>query len=179
MDTPSNETKLLEPTAFLPGDLFEWVGLGQAVASVVIAILVAIIALRQMRIARNQLKLELFEKRHAVFNATRKMLSSVVQSAQPSREEVEEYRVAILDAEFLFDIEMHEYLFDIYKNCNRLISINRNAETLRNNPRHAERYNQLLEQEQALLEALTEPLTNDQGSSFRDKFRPYMQMSHG
>lgn len=178
MTIPDNETGGYTEVAFFPSDLMEWVGVGQAVASVVIACLVALIAMRQMKIAQNQLKLELFERRHAVFNATRTLLSSVIQTAQPTRDELETFRVAILDAEFLFDQKMHEYLFDIYGQCSKLIAVNRNAEILRDNPRHAERYNELLDEEQRLLERLAAHIEIGDNQTFRDRFRPFMQMRH-
>jgi hypothetical protein len=88
----------------------------QATAVVVFAAIGAWIAARQMVIANDRLQMDRFDrlyaKRVAVYEATRKVLAKTFQGGV-SEEELHEYGLIALDAQFLFDDEMYRYLREI------------------------------------------------------------------
>jgi hypothetical protein len=73
----------------------------------------AFIAYQQFQIARAKLKIDLFEKRIAVFNATRQMLGAMVSDGPGELEKVYEFRAAVAAAPFLFDDDVIAYLEEI------------------------------------------------------------------
>lgn len=80
------------------------------VATVVLAILGAYIAYRQYTLGREKFKLDLFEKRFAVFAGARKFLTLILRDASVSREHLFDYRASVAEASFLFDEDITEYL---------------------------------------------------------------------
>jgi len=85
----------------------------QSVALLVVALIGAWIAARQMVIANDRLQMDKFDrlyaKRVAVYEATRKILGQVFQ-AGVSEEDIHVYGLCTLDAQFLFDDAMYQYL---------------------------------------------------------------------
>ena len=59
-----------------------WTQVLSALLTPTIAVLVAIIAYRQWRTAQNRLKFDLFDRRFAVYDAARNLLSSVMTRAK-------------------------------------------------------------------------------------------------
>ena len=85
-------------------------------ATFLLAAYVALTSYWQYRLAREKFKLDLFEKRFAVFAGARVLLTCMVRDAQlADMKTVWEYRAAIADATFLFDDALTEYLEEIYK----------------------------------------------------------------
>lgn len=76
----------------------------------VIAIIAAWIAFRQSQIARNKLKLDLFERRMAIYESVRKALGVVVGHGKLSQEEQINYMVGTRPARWLFGPEVFRYL---------------------------------------------------------------------
>jgi hypothetical protein len=85
--------------------------------TVLVAGFAVYIAYQQYRLQREGFKLDLFEKRFAVFAASRNLLSIVLRDARINSDDLFEYRVAVSEATFLFDEDLSKYL---EKNrCNR------------------------------------------------------------
>jgi hypothetical protein len=88
-------------------------GIPTALATLVIGIVAASIALRQYRVAHAKFKLDLFEKRYAVYQATVHMLSSFatgspygqVTSGMPAK-----FRAETSAATFLFDADIAAFI---------------------------------------------------------------------
>jgi len=78
--------------------------------TLLIACGVAYVAYQQYRLGRAKFKLDLFEKRFAVFDATRKLLGAMVSDGPGELEKVYEFRVAVADAPFLFCSDVTDYL---------------------------------------------------------------------
>jgi hypothetical protein len=100
-----------------------WLSYLQATALPLITALGAWIAFQQMQIARQQKqiandKLEhdvfyrLYDKRVAVYEATRKFLQDIFED-DFSEEKVRVYGLSALDAKFLFDDALHNYLIEL------------------------------------------------------------------
>lgn len=88
----------------------------QALIIPVISLIGAWIAVRQMLIADGKLQLDTFERqyerRFAVYEATRKILGDVFRNI--SDDDIREYGLSMLSAEFIFDHELWVYLKDIH-----------------------------------------------------------------
>lgn len=99
---------------FVPGSLsFELVkGLPVFVASLAIGGLAALIAWRQWKVSQAKLKLDLFEKRYAIFLATWGELSHVVQS-DTSFQRSGDWDNLRPQAQFLFGNEIYKYMLAI------------------------------------------------------------------
>lgn len=96
-----------------------WVSYVQAfgvpIVLAVIAVFGAWIAACQMWIARERLRLDAFDRvynrRVAIYEATRKFLGDVFDNM--SKEKISAYGLCTLDAEFLFNENMYDYLREI------------------------------------------------------------------
>lgn len=75
-----------------------------------IAILALYIAVQQHSIQRDKLRLDLYEKRLAVFEATMNLLATVQSDIVPSREAIYRFISGTANARFLFGPDMEEYL---------------------------------------------------------------------
>lgn len=78
-----------------------------------VACALAYIAYQQFLLARAKFKLDLFEKRFAVFDAARKLLRAIAVEGPGEMERVYEFRAAVADAPFLFDPDVTGYLNEI------------------------------------------------------------------
>ena len=91
----------------------------------IIAFLVALIAWGQWQVARNKLRLDLFDRRFKVFDATRKFVASIVRDAKRLDEELFLFYGATSDATFLFGSDVETYLTEIRKRaCDMELSQN-------------------------------------------------------
>ena len=75
-----------------------------------IALVVAWIALQQWWINRERLRLDLFDRRYAVFESTRKFISEIVRDADFDHLQQQAFWTGTVDASFLFHSEVTEYI---------------------------------------------------------------------
>jgi hypothetical protein len=87
-----------------------WTAYISAVVVPIIALIAAWIAFRQSQIARNKLKLDLFEKRMAVYETVRKTLGTAASRGKLTPEEEVSYLAGIHPAQWLFGPEVFKYL---------------------------------------------------------------------
>lgn len=87
-----------------------WTAYVSAVVIPIIALIGAWIAFRQSQIARNKLKLDLFEKRLAVYQVVREALGGVAAKGRLTQEQEFQYLVGIRSARWLFGSEVFDYL---------------------------------------------------------------------
>ena len=85
------------------------------IATLIVGSAVAIIAWQQWRVARDKLRLDLFDRRYKVFEATRKFLTMTVKKARFDDAQLFEFCAGIADAEFLFGNDVVDYLAQIRK----------------------------------------------------------------
>lgn len=81
-----------------------------ALALPLIAAIAAWIAYRQSQIARNKLKLDLFDRRMAVYESVRDTLGAVVRKRELTQEQQMQYLQGTRSARWLFGIEIFDYL---------------------------------------------------------------------
>jgi hypothetical protein len=87
-----------------------WTQVLSALLTPTIAVIVAIIAYLQWRTAQNRLKLDLFDRRFAVYDAARNLLSSVITSGKAKEDEMLKFLAHTREAKWLFNDEIAEYL---------------------------------------------------------------------
>jgi hypothetical protein len=80
-----------------------------------LSLAVAIIAALQWRVADNKLRLDLFDRRYKVYDATRKFLAVIFREANFKDSELFEFYTGTSDAEFLFGAEVVKHLEQIRK----------------------------------------------------------------
>ena len=86
-------------------------------SQIFIALLVAAVgwyfAHQQTKIAKAKLRLDLFDKRFAVFNATRSLMGAATAHGNVTNEEELAFLVGTIDTEILFDDELAAYITEI------------------------------------------------------------------
>lgn len=87
-----------------------WTQYISAIGIPIIAALAAWIAFRQFQIARNKLKLELFDKRMEVYSAAREALSNIARQGDLTTEQQIQYLQGTGSARWLFGHEVSNYL---------------------------------------------------------------------
>jgi hypothetical protein len=83
------------------------------IATLVVGLVAGFIAWQQWRLARQKLRLDLFDWRFKVFEATRRFLSQILKHAQFSDSELFEFFAGTSDAEFLFGKDVVSYLTEL------------------------------------------------------------------
>jgi hypothetical protein len=88
--------------------------------TLVVGVSVAIIALLQWWVAHNKLRLDLFDRRYKVYEATKTFVNLLALGSIFTDEELFKFNAATLDAEFLFDSDVVQYLTQL---LNRAVDI--------------------------------------------------------
>jgi hypothetical protein len=73
----------------------------------------AYIAIQQWRTNKNKLRLDLFDRRWAVFEAAMRMAAVAVHKPKVTSDDLREFEIASKGARFLFDQNLEDY-------CNKL-----------------------------------------------------------
>jgi hypothetical protein len=121
---------------------------------------------QQFRLAKEKLKLDLFEKRFAVYKGVQIFLSKILQAGRVELEMVNDFRAATQVATFLFGEEIPAYIKDIDSKSLKAWQVN---EEFRNMVTGAERNARVLQH--------TELLTwlNAQLPELKTVFAPYLR----
>ena len=75
-----------------------WTTYLTALLTPTVAVIGSLVAYRQWVLARNKLKLDLFERRFAVYEAARNLLASIMTSGKAKDAEIFKFMVATRDA---------------------------------------------------------------------------------
>jgi hypothetical protein len=87
-----------------------WTAYLQALLTPVIAFFAVYVAASQWNTARNKLRLDLFEKRYAVYEAAQKFIGSIVTSGKVNNDNILTYMTATRAAKWIVSHEVGEYL---------------------------------------------------------------------
>ena len=87
-----------------------------ALATIIAASIVGYVAYKQWNTSRQQLQLNLFDKRYEIYKKTQYYLSSIMGKGKSDPESMRAFIPAIHDSKFLFrDQTVHEFLDKIYE----------------------------------------------------------------
>ena len=95
-----------------------------ALLTPVIAVVTTYIAIQQYRTSRLKFKLELFEKRYAIYQGVKKFILSAVREANLSNDDFFKLNEETQDAFFLFDERVDKYTDDLRSKGARLKYLN-------------------------------------------------------
>jgi hypothetical protein len=137
----------------------------------IVAIFGIIIAWRQFDINRKRLKMDLFDRRYAVYDAAREFMQEIFQAGvtKPG-EKFFQFNFAVGESRFLFDKDVIEFLEKMLKNAFEMQMYMRRLERL---PVGDER-NIVVEKESLLLDWFT----GEAAKQLTDKFLPYLKLEH-
>ena len=127
-------------------------------------------SLDQRRLEEAKHRAELFDRRFAVFQATQKVLSKVLQEGACDYNDVHEFTSWTQQAYFLFDDQIHSYLLEIRSN---LIGMASTSRQLRDGS-NPERRHEVVQENHELLVWLTDQLNMENDGLFL-RFRPYLR----
>tara|TARA_R110002110_G_scaffold413231_3_gene640315 strand:- start:3925 stop:4386 length:462 start_codon:yes stop_codon:yes gene_type:complete len=135
-----------------------------------VALLGLLIAYRQWRTAQNKLKLELFEKRLAIYNAATAFISSVMTSGKATDPQLRDLILGTKEAKWILSSEIAKYLDEqLYAKGVDLQCLSAELEGV---PVSQERSTNVHEQRNIKL------WLNDQYRILDEKFAKYLSISH-
>ncbi|HUX02851.1 MAG: hypothetical protein WBD63_01545 [Phycisphaerae bacterium] len=102
----------------------EYISIFLLFSNALIAFAVVCIAYWQHRLAREKFKLDMFEKRFAVYKATQRFLTIIFQDGRVDLEKLFDFRRDTQDATFLFGQEIPAYLKRLDVQALNLMAIN-------------------------------------------------------
>jgi hypothetical protein len=138
-------------------------------ATFTVAAVAVSIAYQQFSVAREKLKLDLFEKRFTVFTAARRFLSHILQhGGLLALDELGQYRADVAEATFLFDDDVTDFLAEIDRRALHLWTLHETFKGTEPGPTHAT----LAEEISQELEWLANQLV-----MLKPAFEPYMKFS--
>lgn len=146
----------------------DWIDVLTALLTPLVAIIAVGIAFAQWRTARHRLKLDLFEKRSAVYAAAHDFVFAVCAQSKATREEVQAFLRGTRGARWLFSREMEKLFEEMFWKAKRL---DRLGEKMRSAP-------------EAELDAINnEHLAicewfDKQSRELDDMFAQYLQLKH-
>jgi hypothetical protein len=139
------------------------------IATLFLSVAVGVVAWLQWRVARNKLRLDLFDRRYKVFEATRKFLALILQNTTFDNSQFAEFDLAISDADFLFGDDVVRYLREIRQEALDL----RTSGKLLARARTDDEVTKRAQDEHAHLFWL-----NDQVEAMTKVFSPYLSFGH-
>lgn len=89
-----------------------------------VAVIAVWIAYQQYRTARHRLRLDLFERRMAVFEALMALVQTAIKKGDVELEAIFKFGYDTRQAEFLFDQPIVDYIDDVRKRAIRFRSLN-------------------------------------------------------
>jgi hypothetical protein len=90
--------------------------------TIIVGFLVEFIAYRQFILAKDRFKLDLFEKRFAIYKGVQSLLSYILEKGNVTLDKIFQFRAETQDAPFLFNDDIPLYLKEIDKNALHLWS---------------------------------------------------------
>ncbi len=136
------------------------------IIATLIATIVAWTGYQQHLLTKERLKLDLFEKRFAVYKGVQRFLSVILSNATYSLDEFFEFRRDTQDGTFLFGKDIPKYISEI---DSKALKMKAKAEEFKDLPK-GEKRTELVKQEIQLLSELTDELPK-----LKDVFAPYLR----
>ncbi|WP_250504682.1 hypothetical protein [Caballeronia sp. AZ7_KS35] len=147
-----------------------WTAYVSALMVPLVAVLGVAIAYRQWRTAQNKLKLDLFEKRFAVYDAARRLLSAVMTSGKVSDEEMFRFFAGTGEAKWLLSADVANYLDKELRL--KMLQLQTLAAELEGVPAGAERSTNMKAQSEI------KTWMREQFDVLDEKFSPFLTLAH-
>ncbi|UJB67790.1 hypothetical protein HRE53_14050 [Acaryochloris sp. 'Moss Beach'] len=149
----------------------DYVELAAGLSTPVLAVIAAYIAWQQLQTNRLKVKLDLYERRLAIYTALIQFLSVILREAKASDDDALIFLQKTRESYFLFGVDISEYLNTVYRNWVQLrrqnVMLNDSQSSL---PIGQERQ-KLVAEKQELLKWF-----EVQFETGREKFSPYMTL---
>jgi hypothetical protein len=101
-------------------EALDWVAVSQALATPTIAVVGILIAWGQLRLAKIRLQHDLYDRRHKIFSAARKLIAQVCTEGTARDNEVFEFLRSTDDAIFLLGRSVADYMEELRKKAFQL-----------------------------------------------------------
>jgi len=88
--------------------------IAQYLSTIILGAVVAYIAWRQYRTSHDKLRLDLFEKRYAIYRALMNFLRDLDPDTSKSGARIREFRADTNDARFLFGNDVVDFLTEVF-----------------------------------------------------------------
>jgi hypothetical protein len=98
-----------------------WLQWVQAIALILLPVVGAYVALKQMHLQEMRLQHDLYDRRFRIYDATRKFLSIALSKAKIDDGEFREFALATADTGFVFDNKIKAIIADIRGHGSRLL----------------------------------------------------------
>ena len=85
------------------------------IVTLFLSLTVVIVAALQWRVADNKLRLDLFDRRYKVYDATRNFVAIIIKEATFTDSQLVDLNIGTSDAKFLFGPDIEAYLAEIRK----------------------------------------------------------------
>jgi len=144
-----------------------FVNIFSALLTPLIALFVAYIAWQQHRTNKQKLKLDLFDRRFEVYEATKKYLAKIGAKDDVTRDDLVNFNIETNKSYFLFGNDIQEYLNELHSKGVILHSLNKK---LRTDKLSQDEREEVIEKEGKNFEWLTDQLTKS-----KDIFGKYMR----
>jgi hypothetical protein len=142
--------------------------LGPSFVAIVAGVFGGYIAYRQWRTGHHRLRLDMFEKRFAVYEATKNLINAVTSHGGVIPEDLGAFYNGVRGAEFLFDGETRDFVVKIGEMGFKA----RMARVRRERSDHHPRADELIDEEEEILKFL-----RDQDARLETMFSPYLDLS--
>jgi hypothetical protein len=147
----------------------DWIETFKALLTPTIALFAGYIAWQQWRTNRNRLKLDLFDRRYAIYAAARNLIGHVFRHGNFTDLVLFEFVTATRESEFLLNKSVADYLDEFYRNGIELMNLNINFEHLDS----LDDRKQNLEQQHAIRNWF-----NEQRDQLMIAFRKFLKFEH-
>jgi hypothetical protein len=142
--------------------------LGPAMVAVVAAGIAGYIAWKQWKTAHDRLRLDMYQRRFAVYDAARRLINMTMITGQPTAEDLGAFYDGIRGAEFLFDGETKKFVHKIGTMALKAMNV---RARLQRSPDHPD-VDKLIDQEQDMVLFLVE-----EGSKLEGMFARYLDIA--
>ncbi len=138
----------------------------------IIAVIATYIAWQQWKVNKQKLKLELYDRRLAIYEEVMQILSIILRDADASFDDLLKYRTSVSEADFLFEQEIPFYIDEIYQRGIKLHKLNKQCNESKEKNTDGFKDAEIMEKVGKELEWLTK-----QFDPAKEKFKQYLEIS--
>lgn len=124
-----------------------YVNLFSALLTPLIAIITTYIMIQQYRNEKRTQRYQVFGHRHEIYEATMKLITTIIQNATISRNELSEYAFGVRNSKIFFGKDVNDYLWKLRVKASKLMT----TVSVRESKSIGEERNNLLIQEEELI----------------------------